>query len=44
MSPYAAVIAFPAMHVGIRVADGQVTAITYLPTLHAPVRAAGCAH
>ncbi len=32
MSPYAAVIAFPAMHVGLRIADGQLTAITYLPT------------
>lgn len=31
MNGYAAVIEFPAMHVGIRIADGRLTAITYLP-------------
>lgn len=31
MNSYAAVIEFPAMHVGICVAGGRLTAITYLP-------------
>ncbi len=38
MIQYAAVIGFPAMHVGIRVGEGRLTAITYLPP-STPLRA-----